>query len=90
MSASPTFRVRKTPCPTCIYRADCSLDLDKLEREVTDEHGAIVGHRICHHHTGESNVCCRGFYNRHKRNLLTTRLAMMFGLVEETDEYGLR
>lgn len=57
------FNVRATACPTCIYRNDSPLDLEKLEDEVRDGHGFLVGHRICHH---SDTLCCRGYWNRHK------------------------
>ena len=82
-----TFKVRKTSCPTCIYRDDSPLDLEKLEAEVQDGYGAYDGYRICHHH---EDVCCRGFWNRHQDEFTLGRMAKALNRVEFTDEGMIR
>lgn len=77
------FLVRRTACPTCIYRDDSPQDISALEGEVTDAHGAMTGYRICHHHT---KTCCRGFWNRFSKKLAAARLAISLGLVEYIDD----
>ncbi len=57
------FKVQKNACSTCIYRKDSQLDIKKLEADVADKYGGFKGHRICHH---SKDVCCRGFWNRHR------------------------
>lgn len=57
------FEVQRKMCKTCIYRKDSPLDLDKLENEVRDKYGGFTSHRVCHH---SEDVCCRGFWDRHK------------------------
>jgi hypothetical protein len=39
------------------------LDLAKLEDEVGNPYGCVRENRICHH---SEDVCCRGFWPRHK------------------------
>ena len=73
--------VRGKQCPTCIYRADCILELGKLEGEVRNAEGRMTGFRICHTETlAEKNrsVCCRGFWNRWKEESLVLRTARAF------------
>ena len=78
----PTFDVRKRPCSTCIYRKDSSLDLKALETEIADRFGGFVGHRICHHSV---NVCCRGFWNRHKDEFQMGQVAQRLDRVRFVD-----
>lgn len=75
------FRVQKTPCKTCIYRKDSPLDIAKLEAEIADPHmdGFFKGYRICHH---SEDVCCRGFWDRHKGAFTLGQLAQRLGFVE--------
>lgn len=73
-----TFKVQKKPCSTCIYRKESSLDLKKLEGDVADDYGGFKGHRICHH---SKDVCCRGFWNRHKNKFALGQIAQRLGLV---------
>ena len=77
------FGVRKTACPTCIYRGDNPLDLQSLEDAVKDEHGFFEGHRICHH---SENLCCRGFWNRHKDEFPLGQVAQRMGMVRYSDD----
>lgn len=76
-----TFKVQKKSCSTCIYRKDSPLDLTKLEADVADPRmaGFFTGHRICHH---SDDVCCRGFWNKHKDNFTAGQLAQRLGMVE--------
>lgn len=73
------FKVQKKACSTCIYRKDSPLDLAKLEADVADRHGGFKGHRICHH---SDDVCCRGFWNRHKDGFAMGQIAQRLGIVE--------
>ena len=73
------FRVQKKACDTCIYRKDSPLNLEKLENDVRDHYGSLVGHRICHH---SKDVCCRGFWNKYKNDFTLGRMAQMFDQVE--------
>jgi hypothetical protein len=72
------FKVQKKMCSTCIYRPDSTLDLVELERQVADAHGGFKGHRICHH---SHDVCCRGFWNRHKDKFQLGQIAQRLGMV---------
>ena len=76
------FLVQKKMCPTCIYRPDSPLDLNKLEDQVRDPHMGFKGHRICHHHSDDSGVCCRGFWNAHKDDFPAGQIAQRLGLVQ--------
>ena len=73
------FRVQKRPCSTCIYRKDTVLDLKKLEGEIADGYGGFLTHRTCHH---SEDVCCRGFWNRHKNSFAAGQLAQRLGMVD--------
>lgn len=74
-----TFKVQDRLCETCIYRKDSALDLKKLEADVADKYGGFKGHRICHH---SKDVCCRGFWNRHKDKFAMGQIAQRLNLVE--------
>jgi hypothetical protein len=41
--------------------------------------GFFKGHRICHH---SNDVCCRGFWNRHKDHFSAGQLAQRLGAVQ--------
>jgi hypothetical protein len=72
------FRVQDRPCPTCIYRKDTHFDLAKLEADVADKHGGFKGWRVCH---TSDDVCCRGFWNRHRDKFAIGQIAQRLGLV---------
>jgi len=74
------FRVQAKSCATCIYRKDTPFDLRKLEAEIADPNmaGFFSGHRICHH---SGDVCCRGFWNRHKDHFTLGQIAQRLGFV---------
>lgn len=72
------FKVMKEACPTCIYRKDSSLNLTKLENDVRDPYMGFKGHRICHH---SKDVCCRGFWNRHKDEFAAGQIAQRLNMV---------
>lgn len=69
------FKVQKKSCSTCIYRKDSPLDLRMLEEQAARKDG----HRICHH---SDDVCCRGFWNKHKNDFNLGRIAQRLGMVE--------
>lgn len=73
------FKVQKKQCATCIYRPSSPLDIEKLERDVADKYIGFKGHRICHH---SKDVCCRGFWNRHKDDFAMGQIAQRLGCVE--------
>ena len=77
------FLVRRSACKTCIYRDNCPLDIERLEGETRDEYGATVSYRICHQH---HEACCRGFWNRHAKDLAAARLAKILGIVRFIDD----
>lgn len=75
------FKVQKKACSTCIYRKDSTLNLKKLEDDVKDPYmeGFFAGYRVCHH---SDDVCCRGFWNRHKNKFTLGQVAQRLGLVK--------
>ena len=84
------LKVQKRMCSTCIYRPDSALNLKKLERDVADPHmpGYFKGHRVCHH---SKDVCCRGFWQRHKDKFTLGQIAqrlkmVVFVTVDKTKE----
>jgi hypothetical protein len=77
------LRVQAKLCPTCIYRKDSPLDLEKLEDQVRDEFVGFRGYRICHH---SDAACCRGYWNRHKDEFAAGQIAQRLGLVEYVND----
>lgn len=76
------FKVQKNACSTCIYRKDSPLSIRKLERDIAGwTKGEFSGYRICHH-AGDQDVCCRGFWNKHKDHFNLGRIAQRLGAVE--------
>lgn len=73
------FKVQQRQCDSCIYRKDSPLDLEKLESEIADNHGGFNGHRVCHH---SDDVCCRGFWDRHKNQFQMGQIAQRLQMVE--------
>lgn len=83
------FRVRATPCDTCIYSPGIPRrDQDRLEAEIADPHmpGRFASFRACHHHRDNDQVCCRGFWNRHRDKFQLGQLAQRLDLIHYTDE----
>lgn len=73
------FKVQDRMCNTCIYRKDSPLELKKLEGQIADGHGGFNSFRVCHH---SNDVCCRGFWNRHKDQSAIGQVAQRMGLVD--------
>jgi hypothetical protein len=78
------LKVMRYACETCIYRRGSPLDIRHLERQISDPNmaGYFKGHRICHH---SKDVCCRGFWNRHKNHFTLGQLAQRLRRVIYTD-----
>lgn len=76
-----TFKVQDRRCDTCIYRKDSPLDLAGLEAQIADPNmaGFFTGHRVCHH---SEDVCCRGFWDKHKDHFTLGQLAQRLNAVE--------
>lgn len=72
------FKVQKKMCSTCIYRPDSNLDLKVLEDQVRDPHMGFKGHRVCHH---SDDVCCRGFWEKHKDKFTLGQIAQRLNKV---------
>ena len=81
------FQVQSKMCASCIYKPDSPLDLEKLEGEIADGYGGFGGHRICHH---SNDVCCRGFWDRHKDKFPLGQVAQRMQMVEFVDVDTLR
>lgn len=79
------FQVQKKACSTCIYRKDSTLNVKELEKAVADKFGGFRGYRECHHAKRGSNVCCRGFWNRHKNKFALGQIAQRLGMVKFID-----
>ena len=79
------FRVQKHQCRTCIYRKDCTRNVQCLdEAAIADPHmdGFFRGYRICHH---SDAVCCRGFWDRHKDHFTLGQIAQRLRFVLYVD-----
>lgn len=72
------FRVQAKACPTCIYRKDMHFDIRRLEGQLADQYGWFKGYRVCH---ASRNICCRGFWNRHKDKFALGQIAQRLGAV---------
>jgi hypothetical protein len=83
------FKVQKKQCKTCIYRKDSSLNIEVLEDQARNgcTDGQFEGYRICHH---SKDVCCAGFWERHKDNFNLGRIAQRMGWVEFVNEDTLK
>lgn len=77
-----SFRVQSRQCRTCIYLPDSPIDVDEKEAEIADPHGGFTGWRICHH---SRDVCCRGFWDRHKDEFPIGQVAQRLDQVEFVD-----
>ena len=55
------------------------MDIGILEGQVRDKHMGFKGHRICHN---SKDVCCRGFWDRHKDEFPLGQIAQRLGIVE--------
>jgi hypothetical protein len=77
------FKVQRRRCASCIYRKDSSLDIEKLENDVRDRYGGFKGYRVCHH---SKDVCCRGFWDKHKWEFAAGQIAQRLKMVEYVDE----
>lgn len=66
---------------TCIYKKSTPLRIEKLEADIADPmlRGFFTGYRICHH---SDDVCCRGFWDRHKDHFTLGQLAQRLHCVE--------
>ena len=78
-SQSSGFRVQSKQCATCIYHKKTGMNIKHLEAQVADDYGGFKGHRVCHH---SKDVCCRGFWNRHKDKFQAGQIAQRLGLVQ--------
>jgi hypothetical protein len=76
------FKVQRRRCATCIYRKDTPLDIEKLENDVRDRYGGFKGYRVCHH---SKDVCCRGFWDKHKWEFAAGQIAQRLKMVEFVD-----
>jgi hypothetical protein len=76
------FKVQRRRCATCIYRKDTPLDIEKLENDVRDRYGGFKGYRICHH---SKDVCCRGFWDKHKWAFQAGQIAQRLKMVAFVD-----
>lgn len=74
-----SFKVQARQCATCIYRADSLLNVARLEAEIADSYGGFTNYRVCHH---SEDVCCRGFWNRHRDAFQLGQLAQRLQCVE--------
>lgn len=76
------FLVQSKQCKTCIYKPGIGFDIAALEAEVADKFGGFRAYRTCHH---SRNVCCRGFWNRHKNKFQLGQIAQRLGFVKFVD-----
>ena len=80
----PGFLVRSTQCPSCIYHPDSPNVVKSLEDRLRDDNGYLQGYRVCHHE-GQTNICCRGFWNRNKDRFTAGQVAQRLDLVVEVE-----
>ena len=89
-SLKPGFLVRSTQCPTCIYHPLSPNRPKDLEDKLRDDRGYLQGYRVCHTER-QTNICCRGFWNRNKDHFplgqIAQRLDLVIEVESETDAY---
>lgn len=75
------FRVQRHQCTSCIYRPQCVGMLPALEAACADPRmdGFFANYRICHH---SNDVCCSGFWARHKNAFTLGQIAQRLNMVE--------
>jgi hypothetical protein len=75
------FHVQQKPCRSCIYRTESPLDLSRLEAAIADPQmpGFFTTYRVCHH---SEDVCCAGFWARHRDAFTLGQVAQRLGVVE--------
>jgi hypothetical protein len=78
------FQVQRVRCSTCIYKKTSTLNLDRLEDAVRDNHGGFKDYRACHH-ASSNVVCCRGFWDHHRDDFQLGQIAQRFNAVEFVD-----
>ena len=76
------FKVQRSQCTTCIYKPDAPLDLQKLEAAIANRHGGFTSYRTCHH---SDDVCCAGFWAKHKDKFQVGQVAQRLGVVQFVD-----
>jgi len=76
------MNVRRTQCPTCIYKPESGFDIEVLEAQCRDQFDHYHSYRICHYH---EQACCRGFWDRHRDNCTVTQIAQRLGLITITN-----
>jgi hypothetical protein len=81
--------VRRTQCPTCVFRPGNLMDLKEGRvKQMIDEAVRNDSCIPCHSHLHQGQriePVCRGFYDRHAT--LPIRLAQVMGLIEWVDEH---
>lgn len=76
------FKVQSEQCATCIYFPKSGFNIKALEEQVRDPHMGFKSFRACHHAPDKAQVCCRGFWNRHKDEFPAGQIAQRLGCVE--------
>lgn len=85
------FKVRRKRCATCIYGprhlSASRASVATLEKECADKRmpGFFRTYRACHHHPDTNDVCCRGFWDRHKDHFTLGQIAQRLNFVEFVD-----
>lgn len=85
------FLVQRKLCATCIYKPGLGWNIEHLENQVREYRADglalrfFAGYRLCHHTKNKDDVCCRGFWDRHKNKFQKGQLAQRFGLVRFVD-----
>lgn len=83
------FRVRKKMCNDCLFSKN-KLVSDERKKQIIQESLEDNVFFTCHKSqiTGGDKVssCCRGFWDKHKRDSATLRLAQAMNKVEYIDE----
>ena len=82
------LRVLGRPCETCIFKPGNRMSLrpgqrDQMVAQCLEKDSYI----ICHDTLAPRirAAVCRGFFNRHARDVLPLRLAIALGIVEHVD-----
>ena len=73
------FRVQKKMRSTCIFKPECTLNLDRLVKTAIKNDT----YRVCHH---SDEACCRGFWERYKDSFNLGRIAQRLNAVRFVEE----
>lgn len=86
--ATRTVRLLSRMCGTCVCHPDDLMHMGERRQRFIDEVRARDSFVVCHDTGDRTDIpaaICRGYYNRHWREISSLRLATAFGFMTEVD-----